>query len=678
MELVRGIRITDYCDRNNLTTKERPRPVHQSLRQAIQHAHQKGIIHRDIKPSNILVTLHDGVPVPKVIDFGIAKATEGRLTDATVYTQLHQFIGTPAYMSPEQAEMSGLDIDTRSDIYSLGVLLYELLAGSTPFDGKELMSRGIDAMRKTIRETEPPRSSTRFATLKGEDLTTTAKRRSADKSKLVHQLRGDIDWIVMKCLEKDRTRRYETANGLAADLKRHLDNEPVVARPPSAAYKFQKAFRRNKLAFTAGAAIAAALVVGISLSVWQAVRATHATREAVAARQEAEASEAKAVAAQANEAKLREQAEQSQAREQQLRAKAEASAKAAKDEANKSKQVSLFMEDMLKGAGPSAALGRDTTLLREIMDKATARADAALKDQPEALAQLLSKITATYDSLGDHKKHDVLTREVYQLRLGLNKGDNPDLADAMLNLGRVGTNYVAREALIRGALAMYQRLNGSNNLYVAKANERLADNLANRQDHRAEAESVIRGAIAMRAELVGETNKEVAGDYDILAYDLWSLGRTNEALQAVRRSIQLVQASEGSLNPDMIWPQMDYGWLLRQTGDLKTAESAFREGIVISEKILPVSTGRPGINARERSMAWSRCWSPKAEAAKPTRWKSNAKNFWRERRPLRRWKSPGTPTRRTFPRRPSRWFRRTSWRSKDGSPKPCRDLSNSQ
>src|ERR1035437_10197204 len=213
MELVRGIKITDYCDQANLPTSERLKLFIQVCH-AVQHAHQKGIIHRDIKPSNILVTLHDGVPVPKVIDFGIAKATEGRLTDATVYTQLHQFIGTPAYMSPEQAEMSGLDIDTRSDIYSLGVLLYELLAGSTPFDANELMSQGIDAMRKTIREKEPPRPSTRLATLQGEELTTTAKRRSADTSKLLRQLKGDLDWIVMKCLEKDRTRRYDTAKGL--------------------------------------------------------------------------------------------------------------------------------------------------------------------------------------------------------------------------------------------------------------------------------------------------------------------------------------------------------------------------------------------------------------------------------------------------------------------------------
>ena len=288
MELVRGIRITDYCDQNKLGTKERL-ALFTLVCQAIQHAHQKGIIHRDIKPSNILVTMHDGVPVPKVIDFGIAKAIEGRLTDSTVFTQLHQFMGTPAYMSPEQAEMSGLDVDTRSDIYSLGVLLYELLAGTTPFDAKQLVAAGVDAMRTIIREQEPVRPSTRLGNLVGTTSTTIAQHRATDVVKLAHQIRGDLDWIVMKCLEKDRTRRYETANGLAADIKRYLSDEPVTAGPPTKGYVLRKFVRRNRGMVLAGGAVLVALVLGLVCSIWQAVRATRAEHLAEERFEEAEA-----------------------------------------------------------------------------------------------------------------------------------------------------------------------------------------------------------------------------------------------------------------------------------------------------------------------------------------------------------------------------------------------------
>jgi WD40 repeat protein/tRNA A-37 threonylcarbamoyl transferase component Bud32 len=293
MELVRGIPITRYCDANHLPPQQRLELFTQVCR-AIQHAHQKGVIHRDIKPSNILVTLHDGVPVPKVIDFGIAKATQGDLTDKTIYTQFEQFIGTPAYMSPEQAEMSGLDLDTRSDIYSLGVLLYELLVGRTPFDSKELVAAGLDAMRRTIREEEPVRPSTRLRGMGREELTTMAERRGAEAPRLISWLRGDLDWIVMKCLEKDRARRYEAAIGLAADIQRHLDNEPVAARPPSTAYKLQKFVRRNKVMVTAAGLIGTALVLGVVVSTWQAVRATKAEGEQSRERQRAEANEQKA------------------------------------------------------------------------------------------------------------------------------------------------------------------------------------------------------------------------------------------------------------------------------------------------------------------------------------------------------------------------------------------------
>jgi WD40 repeat protein len=264
-----------------------------------------------------MVTLHDGAPVPKVIDFGIAKATQQELTEKTIYTQYSQFIGTPAYMSPEQAEMSGLDIDTRSDIYSLGVLLYELLTGSTPFDAKELMQSGLNEMRKIIREREPVRPSTRLSqTLPASEMgrvvprapgvaeeNPTSQAARASARRLLHELRGDLDWIVMKCLEKDRSRRYDTANGLAADLKRHLSNEPVLARPPSTAYKFQKAFRRNKLVFSAGTAVLLALLTGLGISLWLYTGKSAAEREQMQLRQQAEAkaleaSEARAVAAQ--------------------------------------------------------------------------------------------------------------------------------------------------------------------------------------------------------------------------------------------------------------------------------------------------------------------------------------------------------------------------------------------
>jgi serine/threonine protein kinase/predicted negative regulator of RcsB-dependent stress response len=302
MELVRGIRITDYCDQSNLDTNQR---LHLFIQicHAIQHAHHKGVIHRDIKPSNILVTLHDGVPVPKVIDFGIAKAIEGKLTDQTLFTAYEQFIGTPAYMSPEQAEMSGMDVDTRSDIYSLGVLLYELLTGRTPFDSKQLMKSGLEEMRRTLRDKEPQRPSTILTTLHGTELKATAVHRHEEPPRLISLLKGDLDWIVMKALEKDRARRYETANGLATDIERYLNNEPVVARPPSRRYRFQKLVRRNKVVFAAGAAVTATLVIGLGASTYLFFRDRDAHQE---------------------QARLRETAEKAEKRENELRQQTEA------------------------------------------------------------------------------------------------------------------------------------------------------------------------------------------------------------------------------------------------------------------------------------------------------------------------------------------------------------------
>ncbi len=285
MELVRGVKITDYCDQNRLDTRQRL-DLFVQICHAIQHAHQKGIVHGDIKPSNIMVTLHDGVPVPKVIDFGISKATEVRLAEKILVTADGQLIGTPAYMSPEQAELGGMDIDTRSDIYSLGVLLYELLTGKTPFDPKELSAAGLDGMRRMLREKEPPRPSVRLKMLEPiESLRVSSVRRS-EGVRLSAMYRGDLDWIVLKALEKDRRRRYETANGLAVDIQRYLGNEPVVARPPSRLYRFQKLVRRNRGVFAAVGAVSISLVAGMATSTWLFLRERQAHRRAVAAEQQ--------------------------------------------------------------------------------------------------------------------------------------------------------------------------------------------------------------------------------------------------------------------------------------------------------------------------------------------------------------------------------------------------------
>jgi tetratricopeptide (TPR) repeat protein len=285
MELVRGIPITAYCDQNQLPPQERLE-LFVSVCNAIQHAHQKGVIHRDIKPSNVLVTSHDGKPVAKVIDFGVAKAIHQPLTERTIYTNFAQMIGTPLYMSPEQAEMSGLDIDTRSDIYSLGVLLYELLTGSTPLEKKHVAMAAHDEIRRLIREEEPPRPSTRLST--SDSLPSIAAQRHTEPAKLSKLVRGDLDWITMKALEKDRTRRYETANGLARDIQRYLADEVVEARPPSVGYRVHKFLRKHRAgALTAGAFLAL-LLFGVAVSTWQAVRAMRAEADALAERDEKE------------------------------------------------------------------------------------------------------------------------------------------------------------------------------------------------------------------------------------------------------------------------------------------------------------------------------------------------------------------------------------------------------
>ena len=320
MELVKGVPITKYCDDKQLPVRTRLELL-LPVCQAIQHAHQKGLIHRDIKPSNVLVAEYDERAVPKVIDFGVAKATAQKLTDRTMFTEFGQVIGTLEYMSPEQAKLNQLDIDTRSDIYSLGVLLYELLTGSTPFERKRLSEAPFDEMLRIIREEEPPKPSTRLSTV--EELPKIAASRDSEPKKLSGLIRGELDWIVMKALDKDRDRRYGTANSLAADIERHLNNETVEACPPSASYRFRKFANRHKLGVATGVAVAAAVLVGI----------TGTTGGMIWALREREA--------------------------------AQKSAALATTQAKRSEQVAQFLEDMLQGVAPSVALGATRRCLRK-------------------------------------------------------------------------------------------------------------------------------------------------------------------------------------------------------------------------------------------------------------------------------------------------------------------------
>ena len=311
MELVSGIPITRYCDDHRLGTAARL-DLFLKVCRAVQHAHQKGIIHRDLKPSNILVAEQDGAAVPKVIDFGIAKATAQQITNVAVMTVQAQIMGTPAYMSPEQLEFGRSDVDTRSDIYNLGVLLYELLAGRQPFNPASLARGDVEQIRHQIREVEPPRPSVRFRMLPDEDRNTIAHLRNTTPAHLATNVRGDLDWIVMRCIEKDRTRRYDTANGLAMDLQRHLQNEPVVARPPTRTYVLRKLVRRHRVAFLSASVVMATLALGVAVSTWAFLREKAAHARAAAAEVEEKTQRQHALSAQASEAELRRTAERNE------------------------------------------------------------------------------------------------------------------------------------------------------------------------------------------------------------------------------------------------------------------------------------------------------------------------------------------------------------------------------
>jgi len=544
MELVRGTKITDFCDELNYSAGERIRLFIQVC-QAIQHAHQKGIIHRDIKPSNILVTINDGVVVPKVIDFGIAKATQGRLTDRTLFTAFEQFLGTPAYMSPEQAVMTSLDIDTRSDIYSLGVLLYEMLTGTTPFEQKELLAAGLDEMRRTIREKDPPKPSTRLSAMQKEELTTTAQRRRTEPPKLIQMVRGDLDWIVMKSLEKDRARRYETANDLATDMQHYLANEPVLARPASKLYRFQKMVRRHKMAFAAAGAVLAALLIGLAISTYLFFCEKREKERATAAQM------------------------------------------AAQVEAEKSRQVAQFLEEMLEAVGPEVAQGRDTTLMRAILDKTETRIALELKAQPEVEARLYSTLGGVYDQLDDYAKAEAMCRTAIQLQQSVAGKDDESVAQLIHHLGLVQGqrgDLAGAEVSLRQALAVEEKVMGRENPEVVETMANLAEILQQRGDLPG-AENILRDALARTTKLPGPQQTETAFLLNELGLVLWSRGDLSGAEASLSKSLSLRKSEFGEMNPEVAVALGNIGLVRWERGNLPGAEEAQRQALAVRKKL---------------------------------------------------------------------------------------------
>jgi serine/threonine protein kinase/tetratricopeptide (TPR) repeat protein len=536
MELVRGVKITDFCDEQNLPTQARLDLFMQVCR-AIEHAHQKGIIHRDIKPSNILVTLHDETAVPKVIDFGIAKATQGRLTDHTVFTAFEQFMGTPAYMSPEQTEMNGLDVDTRSDIYSLGVLLYELLTGQTPFDTKELLQSGLNAMCRTIREKEPAQPSTRLSRMQNSDLTTVAQRRRTQPPRLIHSVSGDLDWIVMKALEKDRKRRYETASGFARDVQRHLNDEPVEAHKPGGFYRLQKSIRRNKMAFSAGGIVAATLIVGLIVSTWMFFR------------------------------------------EREARQRADV-------EAMKSKEVAQFLQQMLAGVGPSVARGRDTALLREIADKTAARLDTELTNTPEVEAELCDTLGRVYWAIDENEKAEQMFRRALELRRKLFGEDNKLTADTLNGLARAlkTRNKLAEaETAAREALGIRKKIFGDENAEVAESLFTLA--LVLQAEGLDEGITVGREALAMQRKVLGNDNPVTAESLNALAYTLAKKGKYDEAEEMFHEALATDEKVFGRMYPETANALDNLATMYFREGKLPEAEAAVRQALVIQTNL---------------------------------------------------------------------------------------------
>jgi serine/threonine protein kinase/tetratricopeptide (TPR) repeat protein len=580
MEYIKGVPILEYCDSAKLDTEARL-SLFMLACQAIQHAHQKGIIHRDIKPSNVLVTMHDGTPVPKVIDFGIAKATNVELTAKTLFTEHRQIIGTPAYMSPEQAELSGLDIDTRSDIYSLGVLLYELLTGTTPFPQQELMSGGFAEMMRIIREVEPHKPSTRLSTL-GESASRTADRRGAtDVRTLQSTLRGDLDWIVMKCLEKDRTRRYESASGLAADVLRHLHDEPVLAGPPSTAYRVRKFVKRNRGQVIAAGVVAGALVLGVI-----GTTAGMMTAYAQKARADAEARRVEAINAFVTKALQASDPFASGARTVTV---TEAMSNALRD-----LNDGAFRDDPLTDAALRDTIGVILTnngALREakpLLEAAVAARERLLPpDDPAIAASLVNLATLCYGQ-GDYARAEALLQQARAIQSRSLAPDDPAAANTLLSVGvltQAQGRYPEAESALQQALALLEASSGDREVEVAGALNSLAF-LRVTQQRFADAASLYGRALGIYERRLSPTHPYLAHTLNSLGEIALHEGRLAEAESLYGRALTLIETSLGAEHPNVPRCLHNLATVYQRQGRFDEAEALQRRAIAISERVL--------------------------------------------------------------------------------------------
>lgn len=586
MELVHGEPITDYCDRHRLTTRERLNLFVDACA-GVQHAHQKGIIHRDIKPSNVLVSVEGGKAVTKIIDFGVAKATTQRLTERTLFTELGQWIGTPVYMSPEQAEMSGLDIDTRTDIYSLGVLLYELLAGTPPLDSKELRQADLDEVRRRIREDEPTRPSTKVSGA-GDGSELAARNRCADIHTLVQQLRGDLDWITLKALDKDRTRRYASPSEFAADIRRHLDDEPVLARPPRTRYKIGKFIRRNRLTVVAASLVAGALILGLVGTGFALGRAKY--------------------------------------------------------EARRANQVASFLEKLLGDVSPFTE--RTAASTEVMLERAVVRMETELEGQELVQARMMNRIGISYRDLGlfesaramferslqilqaefGREHVDVATllnelgllaweagdylhaRHFFEEGLEIKKRfldtDDPRVADAEMevafSLWALG-DFDRAEALFTRSLATQERVYGAEHLVVSR-NLLLQGVLFNSSGDYRRARTVLERSLKIRTESFGSDHIHVGWVVRTLARAQLLQGAYEQALESARHALEIMESSLGPNHTDLAFTLSTLGSIHRELGQFEQARPLLERSLTLREEGLGPNHAEVGLSLTK--MGW--------------------------------------------------------------------------